>query len=550
MDIDGGNFSGFDGGGFTPTGIYKNNFSLNYTFLYKTGNIHYLYGQNSIDATVDVVSGTKYPFYYVYPSWSINVNNNDLNLVNYFTTGTNAQSFLAVSGVFYATKMESFNIGASGLNGGSPIYSPNITPYVTSPYSFSQDVQTIKDCTYHPTDFNPSQHFLLVYNSNSADSISLKNYYLSIRTGLTGINQLALTGFTRYLNGTTSGNDWITVENCNNQILYPIINWIYTNNKPIKYVILMYDIPFGLISGGNLGPPVSQILSKGFTISGSSLSLSTGNRNFLGINSTNYTAASSTYQDAIPISEYLNYSKAETFTLTKYLNTFICTHITAKNAIDVSGYIRKIGQGRVSGYYVLSPYISSTNLFLLLPQGATGTTGSANGVYGDFAQPFWDGMTGYPGMNVKIKLTGDWSPTIPQITGQNLAGFASYATHSINKVGQQALQQGYSINGAVIFSGNNWYIMTSMDSFDGQMNNPYTEQEYAWNWSTSGAFGGTGWEHCPIGQIATTVEPTIAGKGGHTYFTMWFSGYPFIECANAGIGPFHFAQGDPFVKLR
>jgi hypothetical protein len=88
---------------------------------------------------------------------------------------------------------------------------------------------------------------LLIYNSNSTNSVALKDYYLAHRPMITGINVLSIA---------CDAGESTTSTNCNAQIMTPVLNWL-TNNptKRPQYVILSFEIPTrlsDLIVNGNL----------------------------------------------------------------------------------------------------------------------------------------------------------------------------------------------------------------------------------------------------------------------------------------------------------
>jgi hypothetical protein len=83
-----------------------------------------------------------------------------------------------------------------------------------------------------------TQDLLLIYNTNSADSTALKNYYLAHRQMVSGANVLGIGCIT---------NEDIWVTDCQTQILNPVANWL-TNNptKLPQHVLMFYDMPYGV----------------------------------------------------------------------------------------------------------------------------------------------------------------------------------------------------------------------------------------------------------------------------------------------------------------
>ncbi|HLP43731.1 MAG TPA: hypothetical protein VK145_00440, partial [Candidatus Nanoarchaeia archaeon] len=99
---------------------------------------------------------------------------------------------------------------------------------------------------------NDFSKVLLVYNTNSSDSVSLKNYYLSKRPGVAPINTLGI--------ATTVGEN-IPLADFESTIRTPIVNWMQANSsKGVKYIILVRDIP-SRISGFSDNEPYQTVRS-------------------------------------------------------------------------------------------------------------------------------------------------------------------------------------------------------------------------------------------------------------------------------------------------
>jgi hypothetical protein len=538
MDIDGGNFSGVDGLSFGPTGRYKNNFSLAASYLYKSGNIHYNFNVPTIDTLVDIISGDIYPFYQVTPTWSIETYNQDMNLVTYFVTGNNAVPFLKKSGIFYATRNEDFQIGASGLQGGNSVYSNIISPhqYIDgNGISYAASVDTVAEYTHTPYTFNASRDLLIVYNAENADSVSLKNYYTSIRTGLTGARQLGLTGIVPYKPSPFTGyGEIINSGDFFTRILEPLKTFRNTQMPTLKYIVLMYDLPITEEPSMN---PLCEILSTGLgNMTGKYISYR------LNIDRSGYRSAlNGALHPFIPF---------RPFSLSNYYNTCLCTHISARTASDVSGYIRKLGTAKVSGHYLLSPYSNSLNTAILYFANPSGGTS----IRPAFQEPYppYQGLklcSGIQGVNFDFGSPAGW--VFPYVTGTDVSAFGFWGTNSVNNPSNGGVfGPNYNDNGYIRFTGKNWYIMAAAESYAGQMSSSTSNQGSVWHWLQKGSFYGTGWENCPVGGVGTTNEPSVAGIASWWYFALWLSGCPFIECANWGIGKYNTVHGDPFLKLR
>lgn len=81
---------------------------------------------------------------------------------------------------------------------------------------------------------------LLIYNSNSTNSVALKDYYLAHRPMITGANVLGVA---------CDVGELTTSSNYDNQIAAPVFNW-YSGNptKHPQYIVLFFDIPTRLSS--------------------------------------------------------------------------------------------------------------------------------------------------------------------------------------------------------------------------------------------------------------------------------------------------------------
>jgi hypothetical protein len=107
---------------------------------------------------------------------------------------------------------------------------------------------------YYPLDV--SKDLLLIYNTNSADSLTVFNYYLTNRPGVSNANVLGIgfpgfyaTNATVYTsNGFYYTNAYtyesIYAPDYTNLIFTPITNWLNSNaTKRPQYVILFLDVP-------------------------------------------------------------------------------------------------------------------------------------------------------------------------------------------------------------------------------------------------------------------------------------------------------------------
>lgn len=339
---------------------------------------------------------------------------------------------------------------------------------------------------YIPDTIDPSKHILVVYNSGTTPSTDLKTYYTGHRPQFSTVN---------VLNINCDSGEMISYNNFVTGIRLPIINWITGNSgvKPIKYIVLLSDIPTR-ISNNNFYS-VSYALSIGLQQMG--------------------------FRDG---KEYQwqssKYSCAE-FQRT----TALVSHINFNTHADNIGYIDRISENQ-------------TGLYL------TGNRNNTGYYFEDYGAPFevtfvsgrhlYSLLNAFPAAPYVYRSKTD----SPIITGNNIAGFISWGANG-GRGGS------YANDGSIKWGTGNWYIMTTIESYNGQRS--VWQGNYI-DWFSSGAFGGTGWENCPVGAVGTTEEPLVNGTEYYYYFTFWNSGLSFIDCAWANRSvPYFIALGDPLV---
>ncbi len=128
-------------------------------------------------------------------------------------------------------------------------------------------------------------------------------------------------------------------------------------------------------------------------------------------------------------------------------------------------------------------------------------------------------------------------------SGTNVAGYMSWGDHS-------SLGAYYTTNGYVSWTGNSgWYLMETIESFNGQRNSQATGQGNFLEWFSSNAFGGTSYSNTPVGVVSNVEEPGEPGPSyGAIYFGLWASGKNSAICAwNARNTPYFQVVGDPLV---
>ena len=328
---------------------------------------------------------------------------------------------------------------------------------------------------------------LLIYNSNSTNSIAVKDYYLAHRPMITGANVLGVA---------CDVGEFTTSNNCEAQIIAPLLNWL-TNNptKHPEYVILFYDIPMRLWTPASCG-------TNSYTEYGS-----------------------------------MNY---RLFRIYPGWKPFV-NNINQGGVADCEAYVDKLA-------YIGTNY-SPGKLIISASAGVYGNTNyyfddSAAPPYsgGGFGTLAKNGvLANDPTASVIFTNGNDYGTNlaIHILKGTNVCGYLCWGEHS-------ALWIYYATNNSVIWSGNSsWWIIQTIESFNGHRI-PCTQGNFI-EWFSSNAFGGTNYSNTPVGAVSHTEEPYGPGvNDSGIYFGLWDSGKNFAICAwNSRQTTFFQAVGDP-----
>jgi hypothetical protein len=359
---------------------------------------------------------------------------------------------------------------------------------------------------------NVTNDLLLIYNTNSADSIFVKDYYLAHRPNVSGANVLGI-GCPGIYIGTNGGGSWyygitnltvfesITASDFTNQVLVPVQIWL-TNNpaKHPQYVIMMLDVPSRIDELANAA--------------------------------TNYPFYSDGGDRSV---SYLMANALPTW------KPFI-THINMNGTNDCVAYINKLATLGVS--------VSSNNPVL---SASVGGYGNANYIFDNvnnlgYAESIVsNAITGLVAAGVQTNsifyLYGlENGFGLPHLTNAvNLAGYISWGVHS-------SLGANYAVDGSVKWVGSSsWWIIRTEESYNGHR---YQSDFGTFSkWFSSGSFGGTNYSHTPVGAVSYTDEPGASGADNMIYFGQWAAGKNFGICAwNSTTGTFRIqVVGDPLI---
>jgi hypothetical protein len=370
-------------------------------------------------------------------------------------------------------------------------YYYRITAY-TSPIIKSDYSNVVSANPTSPTD--PLQETLIVYNTASADSVYLKDYYLAHRPGASQMNLLGIT---------TNGGEIISQADYAAQIKQPIQDWMVAHpSQPIEYIVFMYDVPDRIVSS----PSVSVQLSR-------DLGFAPGN-DFI----------EREYKPANVSETNTRFYSAEfpgTAVLVSYINT------SSSNATKI--YIDKIASGNFSSGYISGGALSGSTYYL------------------DDLTPLPQFASYHPALETKMSLLNAnssasiiYQDTTHIIAAKNVAGYQTW--------GQNGGQGGdYPTDGSVVFSGNSsWYVIKTIESYNGQRT---SYQGNVAKWFSQNAFGSKNYEFNPVGAVAHTDEPGYGGINNSAFFSSWDRGNPLIEAAWSTRKTDYFMTiGDPFLK--
>ena len=344
-----------------------------------------------------------------------------------------------------------------------------------------------------------SRDVLLIYNTNSAASAFIKDYYLINRPMVCGANVLGI----GYTNSTSPGYyECISPTDITNLILNPVASWMTVNpTKRPLYVVLFLDVPSRVFDDTHL--PINGNYPTYGTNPSVSVRIRTVNSNWL------------------PFVTHINMNG--TNDCVAYINklaSFGTNNLPRK--LYISAGVR--GYGNTNYYFDDTTYGGVSGFGLLAKQGVIQNGASTNSIAYINVTP--DPFNGYSG-----HITN----------GVNIAGYVSSGSHS-------SLLGTFAIDGAVKWSGNSsWWLIETVESFNG-LRYPSDQSSFL-QWFSPNAFGGTDYSNTPIGAVSHVDEPYGSGiSDSSMYFGLWESGKNFAICSWVSRRtPYFQAIGDPFV---
>ncbi len=321
-----------------------------------------------------------------------------------------------------------------------------------------------------------TKDLLLICNVNSTSSTALRDYYLAHRPLVANAN---------VLNIVCDVGEFTTTNNCEAQIVTPVLNWLAANpTKHPQYVVLFFDIP----------------------------------TRFYTYPSFDYGSVSFHLQNSIP-----------------GLKPFV-TYLNGGTVADCKAYVDKLA-------YVGTNY-SPNKVIISARSGGYGNTN----YYFDDAQRAYPFTPGEEAKNSVIQ-NGISSANVFYVNGDthitNATNVAAYMTWGAN--GHQ--NKDYAINGDVVFRGEStWYVILTIESFNGVRVDPGQGTFIKWFSSNAfGGTNYSNTPVGAVTHVEEPGYYGVNDRA--TYFGLWVQNRNFAVCAWKSIRtPYFQAVGDPLVQ--
>lgn len=359
---------------------------------------------------------------------------------------------------------------------------------------------------------NQARKILIVYNTNSAESLLLKDYYINNRPGMTSANVVGIA---------TTDADAMNPADYISTIRDPIVDWM--NNNPgetIKYIVLMRGVPSRFAISPNTNNPHKSVQTR--------------LENAL-------IERGDVPQFNAPYNTHANVP----FEQGEYPGTLaLITHMDMGSVEATQAYIDKLA-----------------NVHSQMENPSVIISGQDAGIIGDtyYCEDVWNiyGQSTLVAQARCLDVTAEFSEISTQYRGYNDAMFSEmenvrgYITWGANG---RSRTVDYAINGELVFTGtSNWYPIMTVESFNGIRHADAwmvnTQGNYE-DWYSADAFGGKDYQNTPAGAVGHTHEPGLSGINSVKYFTRWEQGWKFADVAwntrLASSGHFR-ATGDPYI---
>ncbi len=387
--------------------------------------------------------------------------------------------------------------------------------------------------TYEPHPPDVSDHVLVVYNRRSADSETLKDYYLRERPGFDRANVLSVA---------TTTDELVAEDNYREEIESPVVAWLLETQKPIRYIVLLLDIPtrvHGRVAAEDgsgtryqIGDSVSHRLMSAFRERG----IRDGETYF-----------DESHQTSPPT--YVG----TPFSLARFEGmTALVTHLNMGDLEASLAYVDKLKAFHNTGPLLHPPDDSHARNFFMEDHDAHNRL-PANFFGHRYGERMKAGFARAGEMNLIHHPKGSGHIT----SGENVAFFGT-----LGRWGGRGAD--YAIDGQIEWGAqSDWWLMLSVESFNGQrvpaqrqggeahvFYGPMDQGNFV-DWFSAHAFGGENYSRTPVGAVCHVEEPTTAGVNDWGYLAMWYDGFTFAECAWASRRTRYFlAIGDPLVTRK
>lgn len=370
---------------------------------------------------------------------------------------------------------------------------------------------------------------LLVYNSASAASQAVAQYYVANRPGAAKVDILAINTLT---------TEQISFAQMNSDIKAPIVAWLAANPSRLKrYIVLCLGIPTRTTSGpSGVNTSVAYAVSTTRTDSnigsgGPCVSEYAGTGGSSGTGMLFYGGDGGPWGVHFPNVAYPN---------TRALVMNLCM---GNSQAAVQAYIDKLA----TMYAAMAKpdvVISARNASLAGSNWYFDDTGASSSL--QLAQSPHHYMTIFdptlfPLDGVGLPLGNAFYADVPGphlLSGSDLAAYCGWGTNG-------GLGGSYPTAQLSFTGKSNWYLVSTFESFNGQAG---TGQGSYVKWWDPVVLGGSASSRTPIGMCCHTEEPFTPGCTGETFFRNWLRGFNLAESAWAGRDiQFFMAVGDPLV---
>lgn len=380
------------------------------------------------------------------------------------------------------------------------------------------------------------KNLLVIYNSNSQESAEIKDYYLEHRPGISGANVLGVN---------VSNSEFISKTDLLEKIDKPLLQWLSQNqDKNITTIVLASGMPSRTYNGDDtrdLNWSVQDGIARAPAL------LGTCTRYVYGM-------------QGITVDDFGSW-------FSKGLKVF--------DAVLDNGCLNPPEDSQMQGFYSRKNYPGTVALVTSIDMGSKDATKK-------YIDKLADVYTEMPRKSIVISAKGTsyggdkyyfddisndgYSVSVGSDQREELLRVDSHAETKLTRQGDSHIVSavdvtGYmtwGINGGyaknyvkdkINFTGkSNWYLLQTVESFNGQLQQENPNQSNYKAWFSADAFGGTNYSNTPAAAVTHVEEPQLGGMNNEHYFECWDRNNLFIDCAwYSRQTPFFAAKGDPWI---